>query len=86
MTSRVPLGLCSLVLFATLIANTAKGQRFVEQGFQPYSVRNAPESVEKSIRKFLDDRIKAGEQIEIISDSRGGRILGSRARRDPENL
>ncbi len=51
-------------------------QQFADPAFRSYGLKSArPSVIEDSLRRFLDDRVSAGETIEIVSDNRAQRIL-----------
>lgn len=54
----------------------AGAQRFSEPAFREYPLRNSsPADIEESLRRFLSDRIKSGEVVDVVSDLRSDRLL-----------
>lgn len=68
--------LCATSVFALVLASNTLAQQFADPAFRPYQLRvSDPHTIEDSLRRFLTDRMNAGEQIEIVADARAGRLL-----------
>ncbi len=73
---RAAISCATLILIS--FTSVSHAQRFADPEFRPYLLRNvAPAGAEDSLRRFLADRIEAGDPIEIVADARTGRLLVS---------
>jgi len=64
---------CVLIICSS---SELKAQQFADPAFRSYTLRSTqPTAIEDSLRRFLDDRLRQGETIEIVSDNRAQRLL-----------